>query len=524
MRLRASQLLSELAPMFPAMQARIMSESMELDRPLLLAAEKPLRDNRVYIAAAKLLPHFVEFANRPMLLLVAGEAREERLAAGFQNVCLFPAEITASELINAVQAIFDRYDAWDEALRSCLESDGDLNELLNIGASRLKNPVMVCAADYSILARSNTIEDRGGLLGSHISYKLIQKLKMDTAFQKLVAQKRPYRFSEAASGTAFLCQNLFLGDDFAYRIIIADTQQPITPQSEILLEHIAGYVLRSLSDNRYAGALYVQESRFSRVEALLKSLISNEKVDYIPIINGLSDISWLPAHRYCCVCVQIGSLDYRAHTVKLLCNQLEELLPGSCAFEFSGNIVVLVNLDLHGGTATDMVGQMVYFLRDNFLKAGVSDEFTGFIDMFYHHRQALIALDFVCRQQSYRWTARFSDVALPYMAEQCMRELPLHVVCSRGVLMMQRYDEEHGTFFYKTLACYIETRFNALQTAKRLFIHRSTFLYRMDRIKELFKIDLENDDVLLYTMLSMKMLELSRSLGPINELPYGKET
>jgi len=242
---------------------------MELDRPLLLAAEKPLRDNRVYIAAAKLLPHFVEFANRPMLLLVAGEAREERLAAGFQNVCLFPAEITASELINAVQAIFDRYDAWDEALRSCLESDGDLNELLNIGASRLKNPVMVCAADYSILARSNTIEDRGGLLGSHISYKLIQKLKMDTAFQKLVAQKRPYRFSEAASGTAFLCQNLFLGDDFAYRIIIADTQQPITPQSEILLEHIAGYVLRSLSDNRYAGALYVQESRFSRVEALL---------------------------------------------------------------------------------------------------------------------------------------------------------------------------------------------------------------------------------------------------------------
>jgi DNA-binding PucR family transcriptional regulator len=105
-----------------------------------------------------------------------------------------------------------------------------------------------------------------------------------------------------------------------------------------------------------------------------------------------------------------------------------------------------------------------------------------------------------------------------------MRELPLHVVCSRGVLMMQRYDVEHGTFFYKTLACYIETRFNALQTAKRLFIHRSTFLYRMDRIKELFKIDLENDDVLLYTMLSMKMLELSRSLGPINELPYGKET
>lgn len=524
MRLRVSQLLCELAPIFPAMQVRTVSDSMELDRPLLLTAEKPLLDNRVYVTETHSLPHFVELVNKPLLLLAAGEASDARAAAGFQNICLFPNGTSASELFNTVQSIFDRYDAWDESLRACMEGDGDLNELLNMAASMLRNPIMVCAADYSILARSSTIEDRGGLLGSHISYKLIQKLKMDTAFQKLVQQKRPYRFSEAASGSAFLCQNLFLGHDFAYRIIIADTQQPISAQSEILLEHIAGYVQRSLSDNRYAGALYVQESRFSRVEALLQSLISNEKVDYIPIINGLSDISWLQTHRYCCVCVQIGSLDYRAHTVKLLCNQLEELLPGSSAFEFSGNIVVLVNLDLHGGSATDMVGQMVYFLRDNFLKAGVSDEFTGFIDMFYYHRQALIALDFVCRQQSYRWTARFSDVALPYMAEQCMRELPLHVVCSRGVLQMQRYDEEHGTFFYKTLACYIETRFNALQTAKKLFIHRSTFLYRMDRIKELFKIDLENDDILLYTMLSMKMLELSRSLRPINELPYGKES
>lgn len=522
MRLRVFQLLLELERLVPAMQKHVVSESMELDRPLMYEAGRPLLGNRVYVCGAEALSSLSGSGNMPVLLLAVGDSDGE-LASRFQNICIFPSVSDAAVLLNFVQSLFDAYDAWDASLRACMDNDGDMNELLNAAASMLKNPVMVCAADYSILARSNTIEDKGELLGSHISYKLIQKLKMSTAFQQISLQRRPYRFKEPVSGTEFLCMNLFSGEDFAYRIIVAGTERPLTQQGEALIEHLAGYVLRMLSDHRFTGALYVTESRFSRAEALLKSAISNEKVDYIPIINGLSDISWLQTHRYCCVCVKIGSLDYRAHTVKLLCNQLEELLPNSCAFEYGGNIVVLVNLELHGGGAEDVIGQMVYFLRDNFLKAGVSDEFSGFIDMYYHHRQALIALDFVCRQQSYRWTARFNDVALGYMIEQCMHELPMHVVCERSILTMQRYDEEHGTFFYRTLACYIENRFNALQTAKKLFIHRSTFLYRMERIKELFRIDLDNDDVLLYTMLSMKMLDQSRSLRPISELSYGKE-
>ncbi len=523
MRLNVSQLVLELEKRFSDIQKHIVSDAMELQRPLLYEQGCPLQDNRAYICTSDALKSITGMGNMPVLLLAVGGS-DLQCVGNFQNICLFSKETELSVLLNATQAIFDRYDAWDAQLRDSMDVDGDLNELLNIAASALKNPVMVCAADYSILGRSNTIEDKGELLGSHISYKLIQKLKMNASFQKYAAQRRSYRFSETTSGTEFLCVNLYSGDEFAYRVIVADTERPITAECELLLEHVSSFVQRLLSDSRFTGALFVPESRFSRAESLLKSAISNEKIDYIPIINGLSDISWLQTHRYCCVCVKIGSLDYRAHTVKLLCNQLEELLKGSCAFEFSGNIVVLVNLELHGGGAEDVIGQMVYFLRDNFLKAGISDEFTGFMDMYYHHRQALIALDFVCRQQSYLWTARFQDVALPYMIEQCMHELPMHVVCERSILTMQRYDEDHGTFFYNTLACYIENRFNALQTAKKMFIHRSTFLYRMERIKELFRIDLENDDVLLYTMLSMKMLEQSRSMRPISELSYGKES
>lgn len=50
---------------------------------------------------------------------------------------------------------------------------------------------------------------------------------------------------------------------------------------------------------------------------------------------------------------------------------------------------------------------------------------------------------------------------------------------------------------------------NAVKAAKELFIHRSTFLYRMAHIKELVQIDLEEPDQLLYLLLTYRLLEMN---------------
>ena len=54
---------------------------------------------------------------------------------------------------------------------------------------------------------------------------------------------------------------------------------------------------------------------------------------------------------------------------------------------------------------------------------------------------------------------------------------------------------------------YISNQMNAVRAAKALFIHRSTFLYRMSHIRELVSLDLEDPDQLLYLLLTYKLLE-----------------
>lgn len=74
-------------------------------------------------------------------------------------------------------------------------------------------------------------------------------------------------------------------------------------------------------------------------------------------------------------------------------------------------------------------------------------------------------------------------------------------------LTLRDYDREHKTDYFETLRTYICCQMNAVKAAKALFIHRSTFLYRMAHIREMVHIDLEDPDQLLYLLLTCKLLE-----------------
>ena len=59
----------------------------------------------------------------------------------------------------------------------------------------------------------------------------------------------------------------------------------------------------------------------------------------------------------------------------------------------------------------------------------------------------------------------------------------------------------------KTLRVYLDQNLNAMQTAKELFIHRSTFLYRLEKIKEILDSRLDDPDELVYLSLSFRLLD-----------------
>jgi DNA-binding PucR family transcriptional regulator len=70
-----------------------------------------------------------------------------------------------------------------------------------------------------------------------------------------------------------------------------------------------------------------------------------------------------------------------------------------------------------------------------------------------------------------------------------------------------KYDEEHHSDYYHTLKTYLRNNMQPIATAKELFIHRTTFLYRLDKMTKMFHIDLNNPDKRLMYQLSISLLE-----------------
>ena len=67
-------------------------------------------------------------------------------------------------------------------------------------------------------------------------------------------------------------------------------------------------------------------------------------------------------------------------------------------------------------------------------------------------------------------------------------------------------DREKNTDYYHTLRVYLENERSIPRTSEALIIHRTTLQYRLEKIEQLTRLNLDSEDVRIYLMLSYKIL------------------
>lgn len=74
----------------------------------------------------------------------------------------------------------------------------------------------------------------------------------------------------------------------------------------------------------------------------------------------------------------------------------------------------------------------------------------------------------------------------------------------RGLVVpLLDYDHKRGSDLIRTLSVYFDTGTNASETADRLFLHRNSLLYRLERIQELTGLDLKEPEARLALQLGL---------------------
>jgi DNA-binding PucR family transcriptional regulator len=82
------------------------------------------------------------------------------------------------------------------------------------------------------------------------------------------------------------------------------------------------------------------------------------------------------------------------------------------------------------------------------------------------------------------------------------------------------YDEQYETELVQTVETFLEADGNVAGTAQRLFTHRHTVRYRLERVKELSGLDVGSTDgreKLSLGLKAMRVLGVARTPGPASE-------
>ncbi len=480
---------------YPDCRAGELSDEMNLKRPLFYQNGASLRKNKVYIAHESDMTRDLLESHGDNLLLVVEDAGSGETEPP-SGVILFTEDCDSEILFNTVQRVFDTYDAWDERMQGMALSESTMKALLDSSYRIFHNPIMVATKEGFVVDHSSLMDSVAEL--QHV----LQHCRIpEDAAEKDASAVHHYQEPESHRNHLFV--ELYDKNRNVYRLILLETSRRLKTSDEYLLLHLSKYIEQMLE--RFT---VVQTDVSYTLDRLLSNVLTDDKIEKSSLRARFQNFHWEEGHSYFCMNIHVSTVDRQNLTViQFICNRIEGLIAGSCAFFMDERIVVCVNLSLGGMTLEAALESVSGFLKDSYLKAGISYAFTGLGPMRQYYLQSRIALEEGMKRYPLRWVNRFEDIALDYLMGKCTELLDPEVVCSRAVLTLKEYDREHKTDYYETLRTYISCQMNAVQAAKTLFIHRSTFLYRMAHIKELIQINLDDPNQLLYLLLTYRLLE-----------------
>jgi purine catabolism regulator len=104
--------------------------------------------------------------------------------------------------------------------------------------------------------------------------------------------------------------------------------------------------------------------------------------------------------------------------------------------------------------------------------------------------------------------SHFEDHSIYHFLDSNIKDMELEEFFMKRLGKIYEHDQLHGTSYIITLENYFQNNLNISETAKAMFLHRNTLIYRIEKIKEILNSDLKNSEELLQIQLSLKIFRL----------------
>lgn len=392
-------------------------------------------------------------------------------------------------------------------LIDALYSNLGIQYMVDIAAELFGNPILINDVTYKILAMSQkdaftddtlaAAQDLGYVHEVNFSY-----MKKDRVFEQMKNLDYPFLSTSTKDNTNWLFRSIKIHNLEVGHVAVVETNHPFREIDYELLDRFSKLIAIEMEKSDF-----YKSNKGVMFNYLLSDLLSGKMQNKKSLQQRLGYLEW-KMYRYFQVLVIFDHDEINFDTrVQQIGEEIRSIIPDCRWTVHQKNIVVLLNRSEEALLSEKEQNILKNFLDANSLSAGVSNAYSSIFETRKHYLEALRALEMGLYTSRTKGYFLYDDYVFAYIANVISKRNNLMDFIHPAVKFLYHYDQENNTQFLETLNQHLFFVNQPVAAAESLHIHRNTLLYRINRIKELTKIDLDNGDVRLKLQSSLKFLE-----------------
>ena len=412
----------------------------------------------------------------------------------------------------------------EEITRTALSSGG-LRGITETLVGLIGNPVLVTDSDWNLLSWQDCPENPLPLsqyINTAKKSRPFPQSFTDSLPDNLRHYKKPVsRLCPLEDGHSCTCRILpIAAHNYIYGyLVVWETVHPLTELDYVALEQAA--VVAALERIR---AKEVEQTKLRARKDFFDDLLSGN-IESLNAVRSLAALNGLdPERRYRCLLVHcqagdskapeepLGDLRQKAERCLALIAQAADEQQFKLTLVPRGTrVAALVELgdpsEQEDTRVRALAWRVVDLLRqrnpDSQVLVVVGKTVSSLTDIHSSFQTTLRGIH-ISRATGLVNTVIFTDdFAVYQLLSENVDPNALRRFCENSIGPLIQFDRENGTQLLQTLDKYYKNACNISDAAKDLYIHRNTYIYRMEKIKSLLNVDLRN---------AQKMLELQLAL------------
>lgn len=412
------------------------------------------------------------------------------------------------EILDQLLEVFAQFQSWEDSIDLLLYRNASLQELCELGAQLLENPVCIHDDWFVMMAMSadfTQVMEPEYLMSSSKGFvprAVVEDFQSDSDYLETYTHHDAQIWCPSTKEQYSLYVNLWDGSVYKGRLLVGRYNRDFRPQDFLLAEALTQRAVMLLRRKQLG-----DENIHQNMDDIVFAMLQGRQTEPTELHLLLNMLRWQKTDRFLCLRIRPQQNDSSSMLEHTLHSDLFHIFPSSYILMDGHEQCVILDLTQAQVALPQIRHRLAPLCRDYCLYAGISSPVTGIRELNAAYYQAGAALDQAFWLRNEKWILTFPECSLDHLLRILPTPLTPNHLVSPELSALRDYDREQGTQYFDTLREYLLQERDIPRTSEALIIHRSTLLYRLKKIQTLLHIDLDDPWKRLHLMLSLWILE-----------------